>query len=69
MTVNRLRVCYPDLLSHACSTKLCGSIGHMIIFKQSPSEDHQHRTAGQECDDSTPSKWIVIVPGTNRRAC
>ena len=69
MTVNRLRVCYPDLLGHACSTKLCGSIGHMIIFKQSPSEDPQHRTAGQECDDSTPSNWIVIVPGTKRRAC
>ena len=69
MTGNRLRVCYPHLLSLAYSTKLCGSIGRMVIFKQSPSEDHQHRTAGQECDDSTPSKWIVIVPGTKRRAC
>ena len=69
MTVNRLRVCYPDLLSHACSTNLFGSIGHMIIFKQSPSEDHQHTTAGQECDDSTLSKWVVIAPGTKTRAC
>ena len=59
VTVNRLPVCYPDLLSHSCSNQLCGSIDNLIIFKQSHSEGGDQTKLSQ--------KWLVIVPGKNIR--
>jgi len=59
VTANRLPVCYPDFLGHSCSNQLCGSIDHLIIFKQSHSEGGDQTNLSQ--------KWLVIVPGKNIR--
>ena len=68
VSVNRLPVCYPDLLSHNCSSQLCGSIGHLIIFKESHSEDRDQTKPNQECgEDGTLLKWVVVVPGKKKK--
>ena len=63
VSVNHLSVCYPDLLSHRCSSQLCGSIGHLIVFKQNHYKGRDQTKSMQDQEDSTLVKWVVIVPG------
>ena len=63
VSVNHLSVCYPDLLSHRCSSQLCGSIGHLIVFKQNHYKGRDQTKSMQDQEDSALVKWVVIVPG------
>ena len=63
MSVGHRSVCYPDLLSHRCSSQLCGSIGQLIIFKQNQYKGRDQTKSIQDQEDSALVKWVVIVPG------
>ena len=69
MSVDHLSVCYPDLLSHHCLSQLCGSIGHLIIFKQNYYKGRDQTTSIQDQEHSTLVKWAVIVPGKRQICC
>lgn len=62
--MKRLPLCYPDLLSESSKSQLCGSIGSLIVFKQSqPADGFDLPKADREDDDYLPVKWFVLVPG------
>ncbi|KAL9953442.1 hypothetical protein ACROYT_G040863 [Oculina patagonica] len=62
VSVKRLLVCYPGLVSHSCASHLCGSVGHLIIFKQSQYSEDGDTKLSQEYKGSSLEKWIVVVP-------
>ena len=43
---------------------MCGSVGHLIIFKQRQDSEDGDETS-QEYKDLLLVKWVVIIPGTN----
>lgn len=63
VTMKRLPLYYPDLLSQSSKSQLCGSIGSLTVFKQS-----QHANgcdlpkADREDEYSLPVKWFVLLP-------
>ena len=65
VTMKRLALCYPDLLGQSSKSQLCGSIGSLIIFKESQFADCcDFPEADGECVDPWSVKWVVVVPGT-----
>ena len=59
--MTRLLVCYPGLLGVSCASRVCGSVGHLIIFQQRQDGDETN----QEHKELPLVKWVVIIPGTN----
>ena len=65
VTMKRLALRYPDLLGQSSKSQLCGSIGSLIIFKDSQFADGgDFPEADREREDSWSVKWVVLVPGT-----
>ena len=62
--MTRLLVCYPGLLGVSCASRVCGSVGHLIIFKQRQDPEDVDETI-QEHKELPLVKWVVIIPGTN----
>ena len=57
-------MCYPGLLGVSCASRVCGSVGHLIIFKQRQDSKDGDET-NQEHKELPLVKWVVIIPGTN----
>ena len=43
---------------------MCGSVGHLIIFKQGQDSENGDETS-QEHKELPLVKWVVIIPGIN----
>lgn len=65
VTMKRLALCYPDVLGQSSKSQLCGSIGSLIIFKESQFANCcDFPEADRECVGPWSVKWVVVVPGT-----